>query len=145
MKGFKFQTILGTQGHWAWSFNNECSLACHIYCDTGYPCMYHLQGTMTLTPVAVRLAMGLSLRVITGYICHGSDRNSQPSARDSNALIKCTSAVVKKNPLLNTLYTFLFFFFLYFLFETYKKNSKWKSQYWCIRDDGSTQDDVLFI
>ena len=40
----------------------------------------HLWETMTLTPVAERLLMGLSLPFFTTYVCRGRDLNSQPSA-----------------------------------------------------------------
>ena len=64
MKDFKFQPILGTHVHSAWSFHNEGSLACHTYYNRSISVWCHLRGTMTLTPVAVRLAMGLSLHVL---------------------------------------------------------------------------------
>ena len=44
----------------SWSLGSEGSFACHTYCDTG-----HLQGPVTLTPTAERLAVELSLPVLT--------------------------------------------------------------------------------
>ena len=44
----------------SWPLCSESSLTCRTHCDTG-----HLRGPMTLTPVAERLAVELSLPVLT--------------------------------------------------------------------------------
>ena len=59
--------------------SSEGSLACHAYCDTGLLFIMHgnFLGPMTLTSVAERLAVNMSLPVFT---------NNQPSACETNAL-----------------------------------------------------------
>ena len=52
VKGCKFWLMLGTCGHWA---------VRHKYCDTGHP--FTIRGPLTLTPIAERLAVQLSLRL----------------------------------------------------------------------------------
>ena len=49
----------------------------------------HLQGPMTLTPVAERLVVELSLPAFTTYVCRGCDSNIQPSACRANARTHC--------------------------------------------------------
>ena len=52
-------------------------LTCHTYCDTGLPFYNgHLRGSVTLTPVAERLAVELSLPDFTTQVCR--DRRSNP-------------------------------------------------------------------
>ena len=52
-------------------------LTCHTYCDTGLPFYNgHLRGPVTLTPVAERLAVELSLPDFTTQVCR--DRRSNP-------------------------------------------------------------------
>ena len=48
----------------SWPLSSEVSLACHTNCDTG---LYngHLRGPVTLTTIAERLAVELSLHVFT--------------------------------------------------------------------------------
>ena len=53
-----------------WPLSSIGSLACHIYCDTGYPS-----------------AVELSLYIFTSKVCGGWDSNSQPSPYEANALI----------------------------------------------------------
>ena len=52
----------------------------------------YLRGPMSLTPVAERLAVELSLSVLT--VCRGWDSNTQPSACEANALTHCAAAAV---------------------------------------------------
>ena len=52
---------------------------------------------MTLTPVAERLAVEMSLSVFTSWACGGWDSNTQPSACDANALTDCANAAASKN------------------------------------------------
>ena len=54
----------------------------------------HLREPVTLTPIAERLAVELSLPVFTTLVCRGWDSNTQPSARGTNTLNDyATSAV----------------------------------------------------
>ena len=48
-----------------WPLSSEGSLACHTYCDTGQPFIMVLRGSVTLAPYAERLAVELSLPVLT--------------------------------------------------------------------------------
>ena len=54
----------------------------------------HLRGPVTLTPIAERLAVELSLPVLTTQVCRGWDSNAQPSACGANALTHCATAAV---------------------------------------------------
>ena len=57
----------------------------------------HLRGPVTLTPVAERLAVEMSLSVFTSWACGGWDSNTQPSTCDANALTDCANAAASKN------------------------------------------------
>ena len=50
----------------------------------------HLRGPETLTPVAERFALELSLPVLTTQVCSGCDSNTQPSAFGAIALTSLT-------------------------------------------------------
>ena len=50
-----------THARHTWPLSSEGSLSCHTYCDTGHG---HLRGPVTLTPIAKRLAVELSLPVL---------------------------------------------------------------------------------
>ena len=52
----------------------------------------HLRRPVTLTCIAERLAVELSLPVLTNWVCRGWDSNTQPSANGTNALTDCTIA-----------------------------------------------------
>ena len=54
----------------------------------------HFRGPVTLTPIAERLAVELSLPVLMTWVWRGFDSNTQPSARGDNALIQCALATV---------------------------------------------------
>ena len=55
-----------TYSRHSWPLISDSSLACHAYCDAGHPLNNgHLRGPVTLTPVAERLAVKLSLPVLT--------------------------------------------------------------------------------
>ena len=54
----------------------------------------HLRGPVTLTPIAERVAVELSLPVLTTLVYRGWDSNTQPSACGANALTHC--ATVKR-------------------------------------------------
>ena len=49
----------------------------------------HLRGPMTLSLVAERQTVELSLPVLTTYICRGWDSNTQPPANEANTQTKC--------------------------------------------------------
>ena len=70
VKGSKFRPML-------WPLSSEgslTSLACHNYCDTGHP--FIMVISVTLTPIAERLAKELSLPVFTTWVCRCSDSNT---------------------------------------------------------------------
>ena len=54
----------------------------------------HLRGLVTLTPIAERLTVELSLPVFITSVCRDWDSNTQPSACGSNALNHCAAAAV---------------------------------------------------
>ena len=54
----------------------------------------HLRRPVTLTPIAERLAVELSLPVFTILVNSGWDSNTQPSAYGANALTNCATAAV---------------------------------------------------
>ena len=54
----------------------------------------HILGPVTLTPIAERLAVDLSLPVFTTYVCRDWDSKSQRSACEANALSDCGTAAV---------------------------------------------------
>ena len=64
-----------TYARYSWSLSSEGSLTCHTYCDTDLP-FGHLGGPVTLTLVAERLAVELSLPFFTTQVCR--DRGSNP-------------------------------------------------------------------
>ena len=89
----------------SWPFNSEDSLACqacHTYWDTGNSVyIVHLQGHVTFTPLARRLA-------VTTFSFNRYDSNSIPSACKANALTDCAMAgredkawLITFNPCLN--------------------------------------------
>ena len=65
-----------------WGFFSVPHLRWHG--PTLYSC--HFRGPVTLTPVAERLAVELSLPVLTSKVCRRWDSNIQPSACETNAL-----------------------------------------------------------
>ena len=48
----------------------------------------------TLTPIAERAAVQLSIHVLTTKVCRGWDSNTQHSACDANALTHCATVAV---------------------------------------------------
>ena len=54
----------------------------------------HLQRPRTLTPIAERLAVELSLPVFTTKVCRNRDSNTQPSTCRANTLTHCATATV---------------------------------------------------
>ena len=55
----------------------------------------HLRGPLTLTLIAERSAVGLSLLFLRTWVCDGWDSNIQPFACEANALTYCAPAAVK--------------------------------------------------
>ena len=92
-----------TYVRYSWPLSSDVSLTCHTYCDTRHP--FIMVISVTLTPIAERLAVELLLPVFTTYICRGWDSNTQPSACEANALAYCATAAVQQNELLSSLYT----------------------------------------
>ena len=116
VEGFKFWLILDIHDHWTVRDFSVLYVLWHgasVYNG-------HLRGTITLTTVAERLEKELSLLVFTTYVCSDRDSNIQPSAIEANALIDCTTAVVRM--LSNTFYVLLFFFLSTF---SPKRNLNW--------------------
>ena len=71
-----------------WGFFSVSHLLWHgasVYND-------YLQGPVTLTPVAERSALELSLSVFMTKVCRGWDSNTQPSTCGTNALTHCATA-----------------------------------------------------
>ena len=67
------QAMLGTHGHWAVRVINAQHPLWHgASIHNGHP-----RGPMTLTPIAERLAVKLSLTVFTTKVCRGWDSNTQ--------------------------------------------------------------------
>ena len=64
-----------------WPLSSKSSLACHTY-YTGPPCIVVISEDQcnTITPNALRLAVKLSLPVLTTQVCRGWDLNTLPSA-----------------------------------------------------------------
>ena len=56
----------------------------------------HLRGPVTITPVAKRLAVEMTLPVLMTWVCRGWDSNSQPFACEPNVLTDCITAVALK-------------------------------------------------
>ena len=78
VKGCKFWPMLCTHRHCASVYNN------------------HLREFMTLTPIAGRLAVELSLPIFTTKICRGWDSNTT-CACGANALTHCAIAAVNNH------------------------------------------------
>ena len=76
VKGCTFWPMLVTHCIGQWGFFSVQHLLWHgAFVYNG-----HLQGPVTLTPFAERLALELSLPVFTTYVCFDWDSNTQPSA-----------------------------------------------------------------
>ena len=54
----------------------------------------HFRGPATLTSVAERLIVELSLPTFTPWVCRSWNSNTKPSACEANALIDCSTAAV---------------------------------------------------
>ena len=81
-----------TYARHSWPLSSERSLACHTYCDREH--LFIMVISVTLTPIAERLAVELSLTVFTTKVCRGWDSNTQPSVWWANALTNCNTAAV---------------------------------------------------
>ena len=71
-----------TYARHSWPLSSEGSLPCHTYCDT-VSSVYngHLRGPVTLTPIAERLAVELSLSVFTRFVAVGIRTPNLPLAK----------------------------------------------------------------
>ena len=92
VKGCKFWPMLGTHGHWAVRGLYSVS---HLLWHGASVYNGHLRGPVTVTPNAERLAVELSLPVLTTWFCRGWDSNTQPSACRANALTHCATAAAR--------------------------------------------------
>ena len=88
VKGCKLWPTLGSHGHWAVRFFSVPHLLWHgVSVYNG-----HFRRTVTLTSFSERLAVKLSLPVLTTLVCRGWDSNTQPSACVANVLTHCATA-----------------------------------------------------
>ena len=85
VKGRIFWPILDTHGHWAVGFFFSVP---HILWHGASDYHGHLRGPLILTSVAERLAVELSLPVLTTKVCRGCDSN----LRDEGS--NCATAAV---------------------------------------------------
>ena len=79
-----------TYARHSWPLSSERSLACHTYCDREH--LFIMVISVTLTPIAERLAVELPLPVFTTKVSRGLDSNTQPSVWWANALTNCNTA-----------------------------------------------------
>ena len=95
MEGYKFWPMLYTYGHWAMRvlWRATPTETRDVRLDG------HLKGSVTLTPIAQRLSVELSLPVFTAYVCRCWDSNTQPSACGMIAQTDCAIAAVYICPL----------------------------------------------
>ena len=83
----------------SWPLSSESSLVCQTYCETGHPVILSSRGSVTLTPIAKRLAVELSLSVFTSWVCCCLDFRHPPfpSCERSDPLRhRCGSMVVRE-------------------------------------------------
>ena len=87
VKGCQFWRMISTYGH------GTLRVLCvpHLLWHGASVYYGHLRGPVTLTPNAERLAVELSLHVLTTWVCRCWDSNTQPSACGSNALTNCAT------------------------------------------------------
>ena len=60
-----------TSARYSWPLSRKGSLPCHSYCNTGHPFIMVISVTLTL--IAERLAVELSLPVLTTCVCRSWD------------------------------------------------------------------------
>ena len=94
VKGFKFWPMVGTHGYWT----GRVFSVPHLLWRGESVYNGHLRGSVTLTPIAERLAVELSLPVFTKYVCLGWYSNTQQFACGSNVVTHCTPAVSPCDP-----------------------------------------------
>ena len=75
-----------------WTFSS--SLTCHTYCYTGHPFIMVISENSRHRLIAERLAVELSLPILTTKVCRGLNSNTQPSAIGTNTLTHCATAAV---------------------------------------------------
>ena len=88
-----FDIILAVMPIEQWEFFRVSHLLWHvasIYNDND-----HLRGPLTLTLIAKRSAVGLSLLFLRTCVCDGWDSNIQRFACEANALTYCATTAVK--------------------------------------------------
>ena len=84
LKDCKFWPIFDTYGHWP--------VRVHLLWQGTSVYNGHLREPVTLTIVAGRLSVKLSLPVLTTWACRGRDSNTKPAACETNALSDCATA-----------------------------------------------------
>ena len=72
--GKRLQSL--TYARHSWPLNSERSLACHTYLTSVYN--GYLRRPVTFTHITEHLTVELSLPVLTTWVCHGWDSNTQP-------------------------------------------------------------------
>ena len=77
-----------------WPLSSVSFLACQTYYDTGNPFIMLISEIPWHKPNPERLAVELSLTVLTTWVCGGLDSNTKPSAFWANALTHCATASV---------------------------------------------------
>ena len=91
VKGCTFWPMLGAYGLGQWGFFSVPVQLWHgasVYNG-------HLRVSVTLIPIAERLAVALSRPVFTTWICRGLDSNTQPSAYGAKALTHCATVAME--------------------------------------------------
>ena len=86
-------TVEGLQMTYAWHswpLNSEGSLACHTYCTWHGASVYnsHLRGPATLTPIAERLEVELSLLVFTTHCANAAVKMFETSTLRANCAFR---------------------------------------------------------
>ena len=77
----------------SWPLSTESSLACPPTVTRASVYNSRLRGPVTLTPIAERFAVELSLPVFTIPVCRGRNSNTQPSACRVKAVTHCIMSV----------------------------------------------------
>ena len=77
-----------------WPLSSVSFLACQTYYDTGYPFIMFISEIPWHKPNPGRLAVELSLTVLTTWVCGALDSNTKPSAFWAYALTNCATASV---------------------------------------------------
>ena len=98
---FRDVTIAGeglqilTYARHSWPLSTKDSLGWHIYCDTRHLFIMVISEDPWNSYILLSdYQLWISLPVLTTYVCHGWDSNTQPSACWANTLNHCTTVAV---------------------------------------------------